>query len=705
MKRRVLALVFSFILTMSIFGCGKESQNQINTSTEEIIQSTISNEESHDSEIEKTETIVDNSNAIHDNTSTEDKHSVKANDELKTSDITKATEEDARQKAEDEAKTKAEAEARQKAEEEAKLKAEEERLKAEEEAKKKAEEDRIRAEQLNSFSMMYYLAITAEEIRTSKNNRLILDDIYTSLLNDINPGAIDEITQDHLTSLRDIIKAYRNITVKRDRLQYIYNQDKAAAMRQAVPNPLAILSMANSLDWKRLAISTVYAVVDSYTKYKTASENADKAFLMSGWELDDEEIATVQKNRDRAFDYMVDMVQEYKLDGMKTLNEKAIEKFAEICSIESVPERISRLRSEEETYSLLGNYWLELADCYFLTDKYEKCLECVEKYNELSTGIYRKDHNYVQILPKAIVAAQNVYKGSKYISTIRDFADAIIKNTSTEEWSTRYFVSQVYLDLYARTKDQKYLKSAYKIAYENVTILLKGQRDLNNSYLSEVQEVVAEEPDYKYMSDKEKKEKEAEYKAEKKRVKAYNKAIKAARVTELPSLYEPLILNCELLFALADELNISEEEKMEIEAILKTSTCGTLITKPINDAFSFSGPSSKYTINFDKNGIEIPASLLTSGSIVTVTVTENGNNETFDDCFIQKVVRKGKTLDTFTAYYTSKTMKKHKWTPDSRVLITITYADANDRTATFNYKVIEYEPRWVIGDKIVFGEA
>ena len=59
--------------------------------------------------------------------------------------------------------------------------------------------------QRNSFSMLYYLAIIAEEIRISKDNRLILDDIYTSLLNDINPGAIDETTQEHLQNLRDII--------------------------------------------------------------------------------------------------------------------------------------------------------------------------------------------------------------------------------------------------------------------------------------------------------------------------------------------------------------------------------------------------------------------------------------------------------------------------------------------------------------------
>ncbi|MCI9362573.1 MAG: hypothetical protein HFG65_16975 [Hungatella sp.] len=94
---------------------------------------------------------------------------------------------------------------------------------SEEDIKNAEEEEKKLAEQSNSFSMMYYLAITAEEIRTSKDNRLILEDIYTSLLNDINPGAIDEITQDHLKNLRDIIKSYLNISTKRERLQFIYN--------------------------------------------------------------------------------------------------------------------------------------------------------------------------------------------------------------------------------------------------------------------------------------------------------------------------------------------------------------------------------------------------------------------------------------------------------------------------------------------------
>lgn len=577
----------------------------------------------------------------------------------------------------------------------------EERARAEEEARRQAEEDRIRAEQLNSFSMMYYLAITAEEIRTSRDNRLILDDIYTSLLNDINPGAVDEITQDHLKNLRDIIKSYILISTKRERLQFIYNQEKAAAIRSAVPNPLAILSMANSFDWKRLAMTVVYTAVDSYTNYRSASENADMNYLMSGWELDDEEVATVQKNRDRAFDYMVDMVQAYHLDGMLTLNEKAIEKFAEICAIESVQERIRRLVSEENTYRLLGNYWLELADCYFETSRYEKCLECVARYNELATGIYRKDFNYAKILPKAIVAAQNVYSGDEYISNVQAFAEALIKNTSTEDWSSRYFVAQVYLDLYSRTNNREYLEDAYQIAYDNVTILLKEQRAINNAYLSDVKELTVEEPDYRYLTEQEKKEKKEWYKEEQRRVKAYNKELRETRKTELPALYEPLVLNCELLFALADKLSISDTEKAEIEAILRTGSNGTFIVKPINDAYSFRNRKNQYSVEFDGDSLLIPADLLSAGSVITITVTESGNSVTFDDCEITKVERKGKTIDTFVAHVSSKQLKKYDWTANSQVTITITYGDAYDRSIKMNFIVSEFQEHWY-GDKVVF---
>ena len=552
--------------------------------------------------------------------------------------------------------------------------------------------------------MLYYLAITAEIIRESKNNRLILDDIYTSLLNDINPGAIDETTQDHLANLRDIINSYMTLSKKRDRLQYIYNQDKAAAMRSAVPNPLAILSMTNALDWKALAASALYTVVDSYNNYKQASEAADREYLMSGWELDEEEEETIRKNRDRAFDYMVDIVQEYSIDGNQTLNEKAITKFAEICNIENVAEKTRRLESEEKTYKLLGDYWLQLGDCYYETGKYERCLECVDRYNELSTGIYRQDSDYVQILPKAIVSAQNIYQGDEYVSVIDKFTNDIVDNTSKEEWSTLYFAAQVYLDLYSKTNSQDYLRKAYDLAYDNMTVLLEEQRTINKTYLNDVKNVEAEEPDYRFLNEKEKKEKEKEYKAEKERVKEYNKSLKEKRKTELPSLYEPLILNCDLVFALAEKLDISDSEKADIEAILETESNGIFLSKPVNDRYSFLVDKNDYNIEFGTEEIVIPADLLSDGSSIVVTVSEGNDQVTIDDIIIKKVERKDSKIESFLTHISSKKLRKYKWTEESNVKIEI-FNDERYDPLVLQYRVKSIEKKKLLADKVVFEEV
>ncbi|MCB6266773.1 hypothetical protein LI251_15745, partial [Longicatena sp. 210702-DFI.1.160] len=71
------------------------------------------------------------------------------------------------------------------------------------------------------FSMLCYLAIISEQIQSSKDNRVMLEQIYNELLNDINPEAIDDLTQTHLSNLRTAIKSYMNIITKRERLQYM----------------------------------------------------------------------------------------------------------------------------------------------------------------------------------------------------------------------------------------------------------------------------------------------------------------------------------------------------------------------------------------------------------------------------------------------------------------------------------------------------
>ena len=58
-------------------------------------------------------------------------------------------------------------------------------------------------EQKNSLNMLNYLAYITQEILARKNNRVFIEEIYTSLLNDINPSTVNDITESHYADLLD----------------------------------------------------------------------------------------------------------------------------------------------------------------------------------------------------------------------------------------------------------------------------------------------------------------------------------------------------------------------------------------------------------------------------------------------------------------------------------------------------------------------
>lgn len=138
----------------------------------------------------------------------------------------------------------------------------------------------------------------------------------------------------------------------------------------------------------------------------------------------------------------------------------------------------------------------------------------------------------------------------------------------------------------------------------------------------------------------------------------------------MPSLYEPLVLNCELLFGLADKLQIPDAARSDIEAILDTESNGIFLTKPVKDAYSFRNERNEYDgAELSKKEMVIPVYLLTSGAVITATVSSNNHEEVIDDFVVTKVEREDEDFDFFRAHVSSKKLKGHKWTDDSKVII------------------------------------
>ena len=110
-------------------------------------------------------------------------------------------------------------------------------------------------EQRNSLNMLNYLTVLTKEINDSKGSRLYLEGVYSLLLNNIYPNAVDMKTQAHLANILDTLERYRMIAVKRERLEYIYEQNRAQAMRQVIQSPLSVLNDVQSGGLRALRLS------------------------------------------------------------------------------------------------------------------------------------------------------------------------------------------------------------------------------------------------------------------------------------------------------------------------------------------------------------------------------------------------------------------------------------------------------------------
>ena len=408
--------------------------------------------------------------------------------------------------------------------------------------------------------------------------------------------------------------------------------------------------------------------------------------MQDGWELEDAETNALSASQLNLLNYTINMVRDNDFPGEFGLTEEAVKDFVKWANEDNLVRKVNWLEDNEKTYREFRTYWLELAQSYYKSDDYRSCLRAIERYEEIATRIFREDHDFAETLPMAIVSAKKVMTKVQYIEYADKYLVVILDNCDKENWGLRYFVAQAYIDLYAITDRVDYLEKAYQIAYANVNELVDEQESLNADYLAEISEEVVEK---------------GASKREKKEVKEYNKYIKEKREKELPPVSEAFYLNCELLFALADELSISYREKKDIDATIHEDGRQIFLTDVLDNRFWASTSateidSNDIAIEFNGEKIVIPASCLTDRSVVTVSIS---GGTVLDDWEVKEVKRPKDSTNCseFMVTMTSTEGKKYKFTAGETITITIVpVADAPDYVIEFRYKVVEKKTLGVI---------
>ena len=542
-------------------------------------------------------------------------------------------------------------------------------------------------EQANAIAMLNYITVLTQDVNASKNSRLYMEQAYSSLINNTYPGAVDSRTLIRLTGLLDTMEQYRMAALQRERLEYIYEQNQAQVIRAAVPSPMGLFSAVRSYRPSKIAAAVVYMAVDSITSYTAYTAEADLQYLKDGWALDDKEASALHKSRTNIFKYMIDMVDEYELPGDLTLTESSVEEFVKWKNNENVVGRIQFLESNQAAYQSYVGYWLLLAQSYYDNGDYEKCLDAVRAYGDMNNRIFRKDYELANVLPSAISAAEQLYSGRKYESVAAAYVQTLLDNTDHDDWALRYYAAQVYIDLATQTNDRAYLKTAYGIVLDNVNYLVGEQQSLNAAYIAPVQKAAVPKDATKNV---------------KKQIENANKALEETRKTELPPVCEPLRLNCDLLFALADELEISESERQKIDGILHLKGAPIFMTEALDDAYWFlhdSAPEGEdVDIEFSGTKITLPAACCTNDALITVTVQEADAAEpvVLTDWKVDAVKRVTEDdVSTYRVVYTSEEARRHEWQPGAAIQLDIQpKADADLPAYHFEYTTEGTKKAW-----------
>ena len=527
-------------------------------------------------------------------------------------------------------------------------------------------EERFKTE----ITMLNYLTVVTQEIKANKN-RLLLDSTYNTLYDGMHLDAVDNKTQKYIKELANTVFELKMLDIKRSRIEYLWEQERAGAIKSAIPNPIGLLSAVRSADLFSLVTSGAYMFIDSVVGYNYAIQNANVEYLKNGWDIEDAELTDINVLNGNLWDYKNDMRRDNSIPSDLILNEDKIKEFVKWEHYDNVDSKISFFEGNIETYKGYPTLWLILAQCYYdkacskvdengngiLKPYLIKCIEAAKKYEENSARIFIKDSHLAKIIPLVIASAEKTQFDSEYVKTAKHYVELLEKNMKNSDWDLQYFAAQTYVDIYGRTKDTEYLNKAYNKAKNNVVYLAHEQRKMNNEY----------EADYV-----EQKPKDGATKKEIEETKEFNKKRKEERNYEMAPIMESLKLNLDLLFGISKELNIDENEKETIDNILHTDYEPLFIFLPLDDYYWFNLPEERKDIDYGKyietsgnDSFNIPIWCFSQNSDIKATYSNKYNTKTYD-LWAYHVDRKKKKVFVTLGILDEKLLEKNNYNIDSK---------------------------------------
>lgn len=319
-------------------------------------------------------------------------------------------------------------------------------------------------------------------------SRIESENLKERLLNNYNSSLLDTGARDLVEDICKTIDSSTAISRQKEQLDIVLNGQRAAAIKNAIPNPINLIGTISFTDPVKTLAGLIGTAASSAISYKSAIDSLNAQFDQEFFSLNEDEIKNLNDMKLKLFKYNSEIGSGHNLTNEEGLSREELEFYCSIISSDNPHIKRQKLIATEKLYQYYPDYWLERAIAHHDCEEWADTISCIELFlnDYYKSNIFRRNHKFASALINGVDALAHIYSNDKttYKIKVVPYLELIEKNSALDDWESKYFCAMVYLTI-ADEGESNFLLKAYDLLIDNVRKLIDEQKNQIDNYLNQ----------------------------------------------------------------------------------------------------------------------------------------------------------------------------------------------------------------------------
>ena len=318
----------------------------------------------------------------------------------------------------------------------------------------------ISAEEYDPLHTMSALNMAAVSINRilSTQDRIVLDQEYTSIMNNLNLGNIrpDSDIMELYRKIMDVISQKRLRAEEAELLQANYDVKMKSDLSKALTSAGSAVMKAGidivSKNVRGLIRDIALGVKSVYIMYQGNPE-LRAGMNKKSWELKAADLEDMNELQKQLLTSSWNLLNQYKLPDSARLVENVIKEFYQAVSVADSSRRLRMLRELEGNCGAYPPYWYYRAKAARESGKPEEGRKCLDKFAEVWRPVLRQDSFMLEVCKFRL---HDLLTDGKAIDEVREealkYLDLAKAHTPRSDWADNLFIGTMYFALGEKEK-------------------------------------------------------------------------------------------------------------------------------------------------------------------------------------------------------------------------------------------------------------